>query len=49
MGFVYGLKFWYYFFLVNLIDWKNDGFKLILDNLFDSYGVYLGLVLLIDN
>ncbi|WP_288647725.1 sucrose-6-phosphate hydrolase [uncultured Enterococcus sp.] len=49
MGSVHGLKSWYHLSSVNLIDWKNDGLKLIPDNSFDSHGVYSGSALPIDN
>lgn len=48
-GSVYGLKSWVYLIFFDLIYWDYEGIVFYFDFEYDFYGVYLGLVLLIDN
>lgn len=45
MGPVHGLKSWYHLSSDNLVDWQNEGLKLLPDSAFDSHGVYSGSAL----
>lgn len=44
-GPVHGLKSWYHVTSTNLVDWKNEGLKLLPTNDFDGQGVYSGSAL----
>lgn len=45
MGAVHGIKSWYHVSSDNLVDWKENGTKLIPDSTYDSHGVYSGSAL----
>lgn len=45
MGAVHGLKSWYHLTSTNLIDWHEEGTKLLPDSPYDSHGVYSGSAL----
>ena len=45
MGAVHGLKSWYHLTSENLVDWHEEGLKLLPSTPFDSHGVYSGSAL----
>jgi beta-fructofuranosidase len=49
MGPIHGLKSWYHLTSENLIDWKNEGLKLVPDSQYDSHGVYSGSALALED
>lgn len=49
MGPVHGLKSWYHLTSDNLIDWQEEGLKLLPDSSYDSHGVYSGSALPVEN
>jgi len=48
-GPVHGLKSWYHLTSTNLVDWKEEGHRLLPDSQYDSHGVYSGSALVIDD
>ncbi|MCO8298090.1 sucrose-6-phosphate hydrolase [Tetragenococcus halophilus] len=48
-GPVHGLKSWFHLTSANLVDWKEEGIRLLPDSLYDSHGVYSGSALAIDD
>lgn len=48
-GPVHGLKSWFHLTSTNLVDWKEEGIRLLPDSLYDSHGVYSGSALAIDD
>lgn len=42
MGPVHGIKSWYHLTSENLVDWQEEGLKLLPDSPYDSHGVYSG-------
>ncbi|MFL0441135.1 sucrose-6-phosphate hydrolase [Enterococcus pernyi] len=45
MGAVHGLKSWYHLTSKNLVDWQEEGLKLLPSTSYDSHGVYSGSAL----